>query len=897
MSGFRKKSSREAGEGMFEIKDPTQAVSDPTAQDTERRHDMLMECLEDEKNRQAENRYQMALDQDFYDSLQWSEEDAQTLMSRGQAPMVFNKIKPTINWITGTEKRTRIDYNVLPREAKDEQGAQVKKKLLKYLSDVNRLQFHRSDAFFECVTAGIGWLEEGISSDPSEEMIYAGSESWRNVFHDSRSRKADYSDGRYILRSKVLDLDFACAMFPDSEKALKGQGVTDLISEVDDVWYLGQRLTNARDFDSGSGGQPGRLGSRGAYVNSQNQDIGRREQVRVTEGWYTVPMSVQYFANGELRGTEFNPKDEMHQWHKKQGVGLVGAVSNQMRVMIFTDSLVLFDGRSPYKHRKFPLTPLWCYRRQRDGMPYGVIRDIRDPQEDLNKRRSKALYILSANRVVMDKGAVDDMEELRDEASRPDAVIVKNPNKELRFEKPAGEFQGNLELAQHDEAFIQEVSGVTSENLGQSTNATSGKAILARQEQGSVVTANIFDNMRMAVQMQGEKLVALMEQYYTAPKVIRIIGEAQPVEWLPINQVDPNTGQVLNDITSSKADFVISEQDFRASLRLAAQETMTQLMQTLPPEVALSMLDLVVDLWDLPQKEEWLQRIRKINGQRDPTVKATPEELQQQQAMQQKQAQMEQLQAQGLAADVALKQAQAQKIATEAQAAAAALQTPQANPELAAAQQQLAQLTQQLQEAQTKADRMIYESKIQADERVRQLEAKMDAERLAGMSKEREITSRNETELGKARIQQETEIEKARIEAAQTKVIDGVMSKLTDLQKTIADMGAESKKAQAEHERELAAVEKASEKKVQELEKALQKTAQDLVASVKEAKESKAEAKEAPAAAPPVINVNVAIDGTTGEVTKEIQLDTDKDGNVTGGRVTQKPAKKPAKKE
>jgi hypothetical protein len=56
---------------------------------------------------------------------------------------------------------------------------------------------------------------------------------------------------------------------------------------------------------------------------------------------------------------------------------------------------MIYDGESPYRHNRFPFTPVWCYRRFRDNMPYGPIRNLRDPQEDTNKRASKILFLLS----------------------------------------------------------------------------------------------------------------------------------------------------------------------------------------------------------------------------------------------------------------------------------------------------------------------------------------------------------------------------------------------------------------------------------------------------------------------------------------------------------------------
>lgn len=51
---------------------------------------------------QRDNRFRQMRDHDFYDGDQWTDEDAKVLMDRGQAPLVFNAVKSTIDWIVGT---------------------------------------------------------------------------------------------------------------------------------------------------------------------------------------------------------------------------------------------------------------------------------------------------------------------------------------------------------------------------------------------------------------------------------------------------------------------------------------------------------------------------------------------------------------------------------------------------------------------------------------------------------------------------------------------------------------------------------------------------------------------------------------------------------------------------
>ena len=92
----------------------------------------------------------------------------------------------------------------------------------------------------------------------------------------------------------------------------------------------------------------------------------------------------------------------------------------RIHVALMTEVGLLWFSESPYRHNKFPLTPIWCYRRGRDGAPYGVIRRLKDIQVDVNKRASKALHILSTSKIIMDYDALpDDMtfEEFQDDRS------------------------------------------------------------------------------------------------------------------------------------------------------------------------------------------------------------------------------------------------------------------------------------------------------------------------------------------------------------------------------------------------------------------------------------------------------------------------------------------------
>ncbi|CAM8654912.1 hypothetical protein [Sphingobium cupriresistens] len=623
-------------------------------------HRKLAGFYQRELERQAVNRAEMVEDEDFYDNEQFTPEDKTTLRERGQEPLVYNVISTTINWILGTEKRSRTDFRVLPRRKDAGKPAERKTQILKYLSDANRTPFHVSRAFEDSTKVGIGWLEDGIQEEDDSEPVYSRYESWRNMLWDSACTEYDLSDARYVFRTKWLDYDVGASMFPDRrthiQEACREAGAfgTD--------WMYGDEAMDSLE-DAVAEGSLDNLAT-------------SRDRFRAIECWFRKPTNVRRLRGGDFRGEIYDETFPAHVDEIESGRAVIAEkVMMQMHVAIMTEGHLLYLGPSPYRHNRFPFTPIWCYRRGRDGMPYGMIRGMKGIQRDINKRASKALAILSSNKVIMDEGAVPDLDAFAEEVARPDAIIVKKQGKELDINVDRDLAAGHVDLMSRSITMIQQMSGVTDENLGRRTNASSGIAIGRRQEQGAMATAGIFDNLRFAAQVRGEKQLSVVEQFMTEEKAFRITNMRGSPEYVTVNDGLPE-----NDIISTKADFIISEQDWRASVRQAQVEELLQLLSQLAPvnpQVALVMLDLVVEGMDVPQRDELVRRIRSITGMRDPDAEEpTAEEIardQQQQADKQRQDAMTDATIADKQASAQQKAAQAQRLAVEAQKAQSAI--------------------------------------------------------------------------------------------------------------------------------------------------------------------------------------------------------------------------------
>ena len=694
--------------------------------EAKRQHKALLNWYYQEKDKQAENRLEMATDSDFYDSIQYSAEDAAILTDRGQAPLVYNEVAPMIDWLIGTQRRAQMDWRILPRCDDDTQLADVKTKVMKYVSDINRVPFVRSRAFADAVKVGVGWMDDGARDDPTQDILYSKYEDWRNVLWDSASYEPDLSDARYIFRWRWVDEDVALMMFPGQEAKIQ-RAIANYESgseSEEDTWQTVEASTQ-------TSGTTKFMGSGSSQYGADSQ----RRRIKLIEAQFRKPYQSTIVMSGPMRGQIVNESDHaMMQNLHTTGASIVDRVMMRVHFAVFTESDLIAMGPSVYRHNRFSLTPIWCYRRGRDRLPYGAIRRVRDIQNDLNKRASKALFLLNTNQIIADEGAVEDWDQLRDEADRPDGLIVKKQGKEIQIRRDTEAANGQIQMMTLDAQSIQKMAGGGAENLGRQTNAVSGVAIQARQLQGSVVTTEPFDNLRLATQIQGEKQLSLTEQFYTEAKVIRLTGSKGAIEWVKINQPEEQAdGSVryLNDITSSSADFVVSEQDYAGTLRQVMFDSLQQLSQRLPPELSLKLMTMAMEFSDLPNKDEIADAIRKMTGDRDPSKELTPEE-QQQQAIQQQQ-QQEALAMQKQTAQLALQEQQARvrelnakamKIESEAQGGQPGVDE-QVKQIQAALSQQIDTLSEQLRKAQAELANRTLQIRSDADTRmeIAQLEA------------------------------------------------------------------------------------------------------------------------------------------------------------------------------
>lgn len=646
--------------------------SSSAAEQAQSRHRRRMGWFYQEAQRQSSNRSLAAKCEAFYDGKQIDQRTAQELRDRGQAPVVYNEIKPSIDWLIGTETRSRSDFIVVAEDDGPEadEDAQNKTKLMKYLDATNKAEFERSVAARYAFKGGLGWIEVGIRGDKSGPIVFIGADSWRNHLHDSQAQKLDHSDGRFHFRIKVVDLDVAIACFPDKERELRA------------VLQSGDQLNTLRSWVDGPivglDHFSGDWEPDDQYSVHPVDVFNPRERVMLLECWSREPVR-----------------------RKLEDEGLGDPVTWEIHVAIMTEKDTLLEAVSPFEHDRFPFIPVYAYRDSTTGLPYSPIAPLISPQQALNHRMSRSVWEAAKNQLKVEKGAIAskvmDLRELRDELDDPNGIAVFEDGAlsggKVQERDDLGKAQKQLALAERDINTIRQMSGVTGENRGLDTNATSGKAVLAKAEQGGLLTAELFDNLLFARQLEGEMTLSAAEQFMIAPRTIRVPGEKW--ERVRINEIQPD-GTYRNDIAARRAHFVVGEQAWKQSYAEAAFEQLMQVFTQLAsaaPNVVIAMLDVLFEIHpNLPKKQTLLARIRSVSGQADPDGRLTPEQQQAKQMQAQRaQAQFEAEMAQ-LRATVKEAEAKGEKLEAEgmakrleaiymaAQAAQVAVQIPGAMP-------------------------------------------------------------------------------------------------------------------------------------------------------------------------------------------------------------------------
>lgn len=511
-------------------------------------------------------------DFEFKEGIQWSKDEIETLQARGQAATVENEIKPIFDRIMGqySQLTTRIIYKGRNLGA-DEEKSNVLSALALHIQQQSGYEFEETDMFDDGNSCGFGCVEVGIEyGDDMMPQVRIKHENALNIFPDPNWKRYDWNeDAEYICRAKWVSFKQAIELYPEYKAEIEG--------------FIG---VNPVDNSS--------------QTMERNHLVDHRlKRIRIVEVWYKT-YSVRKLAVSSGGITEIKNKKDFAEIKKLYpDVKIHSKEECKIKVGVFCGDTLLEDKDSPYNHNRFPFVPYIVYRRK-NGEPYSVVRMLKDPNMEINKRRSKALHLLNTNQAVYEEGAIQDEDELKKEMSKPDGQIKYRKGFQFEILKNIDLANSQMTLQNESKVSMSRISGVSDEAMARHSEVRSGVGIQRKQAMTDLIISPIFKNLRRTRQLIGILIFGLIKQYYTEQKVFSVIDDMKQTKTYFMGN------DLIDSMKEDTYDIIIEEAPNTATIQEEQFMYLSELIKGLgiPPNVGVALLPIFIRLSQLKNKEE-----------------------------------------------------------------------------------------------------------------------------------------------------------------------------------------------------------------------------------------------------------------------------------------------------
>ncbi len=316
-----------------------------------------------------------------------------------------------------------------------------------------------------------------------------------------------------------------------------------------------------------------------------------------------------------------------------------------------------------------------------------VVRFAKDAQMSYNIARTSAIEVVLLQPkapFMVTPEQIAGYEEIwngANEYNRPYLPYNPDPNAPMPSRMaPPMQSSGLMTEAMTAAEDVKRTTGIYDASLGQRSNETSGKAIMARQSEAEAGTSVYTDNGVKAVHHAGAIIVAMVPEVYDAKRALIILGEDGQEKMVTVNDVQGSIDgtQPINDLTLGRYDVRISVGPSYDTKREEAAESLLSLASSVP-QIGQLGADIIVKALNIPEGDRLADRLRKAlpPGVAEQPEKLTPEEEQAMQAQAMQAQQQQAIQQTAIEVEMRLKAAQAAKAEAEASKANAEAQLTQ----------------------------------------------------------------------------------------------------------------------------------------------------------------------------------------------------------------------------
>ena|GEM_PF-5681647 len=468
--------------------------------------------------RQAKKAYK------FYAGHQYTTEELRALEEAGRPALVANIIKATVELVKGVNDLNRVEAKAIPTEPNDQFLADILNDTYGKVRNIENVDDAEDDAFENLLITGKGYIAVDLAPDPKrpgEIRIPITSIPVDEVYEDP--------NGRYVFWEKWISVEDFAVQYPEMvdelDEILHGESNGDLDAWDPDI--------EDEDYDLGYGDTP----SDEDYSNVLDDgfyDL-QNGMIKIVHKEYWAPYDRYYGVNpftGQLE--EFDPKHLKALKERIPNFEYTVVKDRKVKWFQFIGHKVLYDGDSPLPFDGFSIVSEVAYKDKsgKKTTYFGIVKDMIDPQREINKRWSQTLNLILAQTqggYFVEKDAIEDVEHWDETRSAPgaDTIVANNALAEGRL-MPKNVPQlpsGVLHLNEFAQDLAKKISGVNPDLLGYDRGRQEpGIVLQLRQRQGLTLLNNLFRAHKRLIKRLAERVYAIIAAYMPESQIKRILG-------------------------------------------------------------------------------------------------------------------------------------------------------------------------------------------------------------------------------------------------------------------------------------------------------------------------------------------------------------------------------------
>jgi len=502
---------------------------------------------------------------------------------RGRISVVINRAPQFAKQITGEMRQNKPAIRVLPVDDQtDPKLAEIYSAIIRHIesqSDAHRVYSKSGE---QAVIGGIAWFRvlsdysDGKSFD--QELYVKGIRNPLSVVVDPGAVEPTRCDMRWAFVSELVTKEQFAEMYPDAAEA---------------GW----------DIDNDSAG----------HWSHDNK-------IRIAEYWTRDPEArdLVLLTNGQTLWDD-EITDKMAMELGAMGVGVQAKrKSERYKVRCRKISAHAVLEEYEWEGSYIPLIPVIGEEIEvgDEVFRHGIVYPMIDSLRAYNYARSAMLETVAAQPkapyLVTTKMVAPHQEAWKSLNTGNPMVLPYEPDP-LAPQGPQRIPPPNFASAWYQEAMVADgdmkaTTGIYDASLGKQSNETSGRAIMARDQQGETASYVYVDNLSAAIRHCGRILIEMIPHKYTGERAIRMMGEDGAIEgFSKINAILPD-GQIVNDLSRGQFDLEVTTGPAFATKRMEAADKMMQLVQSVPAIGQIG-ADMIVKALDMPYGDKLADRL------------------------------------------------------------------------------------------------------------------------------------------------------------------------------------------------------------------------------------------------------------------------------------------------